>query len=134
MNTIIRKIVLPVSERMLNALEQRISNTIGSVITISFKDPNYSPSKGGFHPVEIRLERQGEYLRLSYITDFCYVGMGDSWELAKELDFDFDCKVFQNMVGVYSIKSAVEIYQVWESNFLSYWLEMDVFTVTISPE
>ncbi|WP_041409657.1 DUF2787 family protein [Shewanella amazonensis] len=55
-------------------------------------------------------------------------------ELELELDFDFDCKVFPNMVGVYSIKSAVEIYQVWESNFLSYWLEMDVFTVTISPE
>ncbi|WP_372871872.1 DUF2787 family protein [Shewanella sp.] len=50
------------------------------------------------------------------------------------MDFDFNCKVFQNMVGVYGIKSAVENYQVWESNFLSYWLEMDVFTVTISPE
>lgn len=29
-------------------------------VTINFRDPNYSADDGGYHPVEIRLENEGD--------------------------------------------------------------------------
>lgn len=53
-------------------------------------------------------------------------------DLAKDLDFDFGCGVFQNILGVYPLEQAVDIYQVWEQNFMTYCIELDVFTVRLS--
>ena len=33
------------------------------VVTLNFRDPDYSPEAGGFHPVEVRLEKQSPYLQ-----------------------------------------------------------------------
>lgn len=101
-------------------------------ITINFRDPNYSVDDGGYHPVEIRLENNGDCWRFCYITDFCYVGSGYTAELAKELDFDFDAGVFQNLFGTYPIEQAIEMFQVWETNFVYYAMVTKVFTITIT--
>nr|WP_269748627.1 DUF2787 family protein [Alteromonas sp. B31-7] len=53
-------------------------------------------------------------------------------ELAKDLDFDFDAGVFQNLLGLFSIEIALDIYQIWEGNFLHYWQELNAFTVQIT--
>ena len=50
-------------------------------------------------------------------------------ELAKDLDFDFDTRVFQNLFGAYPIEQAIEIFQVWESNFVYYAIVSNVFTI-----
>ena len=50
-------------------------------------------------------------------------------ELAKDLDFDFDAGVFQNLFGTYPIEQAIEIFQVWESNFVYYAMVSGVFTI-----
>jgi len=98
-------------------------------VTFNFRDPNYSADDGGYHPVEIRLENDGDGWHFSYITDFCYVGSGYMAELAKDLDFDFDAGVFQNLFGTYPIEQAIEIFQVWESNFVYYSMVSEVFTI-----
>ena len=98
-------------------------------VTINFRDPNYSADDGGYHPVEIRLENEGDGWLFCYITDFCYVGSGYMAELAKDLDFDFDKGVFRNLFGTYPIEQAIEVFQVWESNFVYYSMVSKVFTI-----
>ena len=60
-------------------------------VTLNFRDSSYSPERGGFHPVEIMIEK-GEVL---YVTDFCYFGPFD--ELVKDLDWDFALGRFQQL-------------------------------------
>jgi hypothetical protein len=67
--------------------------------------------------------------RFCYITDFCYVGSGQMAELAKDLDFDFDAGVFQNLFGTYPIEQAIEMFQVWESNFVYSAMVSKVFNI-----
>ena len=103
-------------------------------VTINFRDPNYSIDDGGYHPVEIRLENESDGWRFSYITDFCYVGSGYCAELAKDLDFDFDAGVFQNLFGTYPIEQAIEMFQIWETNFVYYAIVSKVFDKTITVD
>ena len=126
-------IALPVSKQLAEALAELLTkkSLTGDSVTINFRDPNYDAENGGFHPVEIRLEKRGEVWNVCYITHFAYVGIGPYAELTKELDFDFQSGVFQNLFGVFPIEQATEIYQIWEGNFLYYLVELDVFSVSI---
>ena len=81
-------------------------------------------------PVEIRLENEGDGWRFCYITDFCYVGSSYCAELAK--DFDFDAGVFQNLFGTYPIEQAIEMFQIWESNFVYHAMVQKIFTINIT--
>jgi hypothetical protein len=103
-------------------------------VVLNFRDPNYSAENGGYHPVEIRLENEGDCWRFSYITDFCFVGNGHMAELAKDLDFDFDAGVLQSLHGTYPIEQAIEIFQVWETNFVYYAMVLKVFYVSKMEE
>lgn len=105
-----------------------------NAITINFRDPSYSADDGGYHPVEMRLENEGDGWRFCYITDFCYVGSGYCAELAKDLDFDFDAGVFQNLHGKCPIEQATEIYIIWEMNFMCYADDLKVFNITVSVD
>lgn len=127
-------LALPVSTKFAHALQTLLNEkqTDAESVTINFRDPTYSPESGGFHPVEIRLERQGNKWHFCYITDFAYVGSGPYAELSKELDFDFQSGVFQNLFGVFPIEQATDMYKIWEGNFLYYWLEMSVFETSVS--
>ncbi|MFT5759460.1 MAG: hypothetical protein ACI9LM_004226 [Alteromonadaceae bacterium] len=100
-------------------------------VTINFRDPNYSADDGGYHPVEIRLENEGDGWRFCYITDFCYVGSGYNAELAKDLDFDCDAGVLQTLYGNFPIEKAIEVFQIWETNFVYYSMVAKVFNITI---
>jgi hypothetical protein len=51
-------------------------------VTINFRNPNHTSDDGGYHPVEIRLENEGDG------WCFCYVDCGYMAELAKDLGFD----------------------------------------------
>ena len=95
-----------------------------SQIIINYRDSSYSTEAGGYHPVEIALQRERNSNRwyLLYITDFCYYGSPYA-ELVKELDFDFSLEQFSSChlhpQSIYQ-SSVKEIYQLWESNFLHY--------------
>lgn len=97
-------LALPVSKRFADALLDllRQQNLKSDSVTINFRDPNHLAEKCGFHPVEIRLERRKDVWHFCYITDFTYVGSGSYSKLVKDLDFDFQAGVFQNLFGVFS--------------------------------
>ncbi|MDI5833420.1 DUF2787 family protein [Shewanella xiamenensis] len=134
MKTMNTDLPLPVSPVFAQALAELVKNIDSNAVTINFRDPDYSPQTGGFHPVEIRLEKGKDQWQLCYITDFCYVGYQGQWELVKELDFDFSCGVFHSISGLLVIEAAAELYPIWEQNFLCYWQEMDAFNVSISTD
>lgn len=127
-------LALPVSTKLVHQLQNLLNqNQIKSeTVTLNFRDPTYSAKRGGFHPVQIRLEQHDNMWHFCYITDFAYIGSGSYAELAKELDFDFQSGVFQNLFGVFPIEQATDMYQIWEGNFLYYYLELEAFTVSIS--
>ncbi|MGE6648490.1 DUF2787 family protein [Shewanella colwelliana] len=131
---------LPISPMFAMHLADLISDhKAASAVTINFRDPNYTAERGGFHPVEVRLEKEanavhGDQWRICYITDFSYVGVGYMAELAKELDFDFDNGIFQHLMGATPLELAREIYQVWENNFLVYSLGVKAYQVTLTTE
>ncbi|RPH23289.1 MAG: DUF2787 domain-containing protein [Alteromonadaceae bacterium TMED7] len=130
-----KDLALPVSKRFVDAITNLTEHQQAtSSITINFRDPNYSAENGGFHPVEIRLEKHADSWHFCYITDFTYVGIGPFAELAKDLDFDFQAGVFQNLHGLFPIEVALDIYQIWEGNFLYYWQALNVFTIQIASD
>ncbi|MGI5308186.1 DUF2787 family protein [Rheinheimera sp. WS51] len=126
---------LPVTKGFCEQLSQLLINRVNQQpreATINFSSPHYSAKGGGYHPVEIRLERSGHSWTICYITDFGYVGQGQDVELAKSLDFDFQAGMFQDLSGYYPIETAAMIYPIWEENFLEYWLVMNVFDIEVT--
>ena len=95
-----------------------------SLIIINYRDSTYNTEAGGYHPVEIAIQkdRNSYWWSLCYITDFSYQGSPYP-ELAKELDFDFSTELFSSChfppCSIYQA-SVKEMYQLWESNFLCY--------------
>ncbi|WP_348727858.1 DUF2787 family protein [Rheinheimera texasensis] len=124
MNISTSNLPLPVSSKLTDLIKESLKgkDLINKTsVTINFRDPDYSAEKGGYHPVEIMLKRQGDEWHILYITDFCYAGIGPYAELVKDLDFDFGAGVFQTQYGYYRIEEASDIYPVWEQNFISYF-------------
>ena len=133
----IANLPVTVSSDLLNVLwfhmaEHQQALNVVSGITYNFRDPDYSPEYGGYHPVEIRLDKRGNVWHFAYVTDFAYVGVGAYAELVKELDFDFNCQVFShNAFGLLSEKSLNEWFQLWQENFLNYYAQQS-YTVSVS--
>ncbi len=122
---------LPVNSKLIIILSHELEKS--DVIpfndtVINFRDPDYSPINGGFHPVEILIDSKGI---IQYITDFAYYGSGDMAELDKDIDFDFSSGIFQYMGGIYPIEQGLELFEVCQQNFCAYY-EMGVFEVEIS--
>ncbi len=55
-------------------------------------------------------------------------------ELAKDLDFDFDAGVFQNLFAIYPIEQDIEMFQIWETNFVYYAMISKVFDIGFTAE
>ncbi len=121
---------LKLSSELIELLEVEIAaHATGDsgALCLNFRDPNYSPTSGGFHPVEINIDPHG---RIRYITDFAFVGGGDQVELAKELDFDFSLGLFQAMGRDYPIKRGQALFDTWQENFCAYH-RMGVYQVSL---
>jgi len=117
----------PVSPALLELLNTTLVRYPSSdSLILNYRDPGYSPTAGGFHPVEIHVE-DGV---IQYITDFAYVGQGDCAELAKELDFNFTQGDFGQMGVVHPAIAGQELFTLWQANFVAY-VEMAVFTLTV---
>lgn len=123
----------PLSPAFVALLEAEIAKESvppGSGVTLSFRDPSYSPESGGFHPVEIRIDARG---RIEYVTDFSYVGLPPFAELAKEIDFDVSLGIFQHYGREFPIHTGRDLFALWQGNFVSYH-RMGVYSVTVEPE
>lgn len=90
-------------------------------LTLNFRDPEYGPEIGGFHPVEVRLEKHINNWQFTYITDFSYLGNVYP-ELVKEIDICFSSKcVFYLHVGWLDHHEAKELFTLFVSNFVEYY-------------
>ncbi|MCG6200030.1 DUF2787 domain-containing protein [Psychromonas antarctica] len=99
-------------------------------ITLNFRDLSYYNKQGGYHPIEISMQKDqstGNW-DLLYITDFAYYGYPYP-ELATEFDFNFSMQTFF-MIGCagkpLSHPEVKEFYKLWQSNFTCY-LESGAF-------
>lgn len=122
------------SSKLLKQLTKQIKlkgvATDDAQITINFRDLAYYEKKGGYHPVEISMQKElstGKW-ELLYITDFAFYRYPYP-ELTTELDFNFSLQMFF-MVGCPSKQlphpEVKEFYKLWQSNFTCY-LESDAF-------
>ncbi|MEH8161981.1 DUF2787 family protein [Aeromonas allosaccharophila] len=128
---------LPVSQALMSILDQELVRS-GMVLNgksslvFNFRDPDYGPVRGGFHPVEIRLLMRKDRWQFDYVTDFSYQGPEEMAELVKEIDFNFLSEEYYLLrYGQMGPESARELYTMWESNFVSYY-QMGVFTVSVA--
>jgi hypothetical protein len=126
------KCPLSISPRLQTVLIELIKTKATdsvTAITLNFRDTTYSAEAGGFHPVEIAMQKDSaQRWSILYITDFAY--MGNYYpELERSVDFDIGNNMaFFTGVGWQAIDAygVNDFYQIWEGNFLSY-LEMDAF-------
>jgi hypothetical protein len=119
---------------IVNAITKQ-GESIGnaSELTINFRDKDYSAAMGGFHPVEVRLEKQGIGWKFIYITDFSYQGRPDS-ELVKEIDVCFVIKrVYHMLVGWLNEREGKELLTLFVTNFVEYY-NTGCYQVTITTE
>lgn len=129
---------LPISDKLQDLLNNNFQRQLANneliarttYLVFNFRDSSYSSEAGGFHPVEIAMTQISSGLwNVEYITDFAYVGNVYP-ELARCLDFDFrDQAFFTEFVGWSPIKgnySAVEMFELWQDNFLNY-IDMEAF-------
>lgn len=109
----------------------KIPETGSYALTFNFRDPNYSAEQGGYHPVELRLEKHNDQWQFIYITDFSYSG-GPYPELVKEIDVCFETKrVFSLFGGRLSQRSGKELIKLFINNFIEYH-SMDTYQTKIS--
>jgi hypothetical protein len=124
--------------KLLNAeiVKSVTAITSHNAITLNFRDTDYSASTGGYHPVEIRVERIGnnhkpDYWQLVYITDFSYQGSPYP-ELVKEIDACFvNKRVYSFYGGNLSHYQGQVLLTLFISNFIEYQA-MDAYKLSIS--
>ncbi|BDM66082.1 hypothetical protein NFHSH190041_35340 [Shewanella sp. NFH-SH190041] len=124
----------PFYQLISHYLEQHQAGAIGNdctLLTINFRDPDYSVEDGGYHPVEIGLTRHSDNWQLSYVTDFAWCG-GQFPELVKELDICFsEDRLFNSFFGSCAITQAAELINTYLENFVQYH-NADAFQVEIT--
>jgi len=102
-----------------------------NAITLNFRDPLYSADRGGFHPIEIRLEKQQEHWRLVYTTDFSFHRQPYP-ELVKEIDICFNRKqVYSVYSGWMNEQEGIELIKLFADNFHTYY-GMGVYQIHVS--
>jgi hypothetical protein len=118
---------------LLNCELAKVEKPGGSfyALTFNFRDPNYSTENGGYHPVELRLEKHKNEWQFIYITDFSYQG-GPYPELVKDIDVCFEIKrVYSLFGGWLNARNAKELITLFISNFIEYHA-METYQTNIS--
>jgi hypothetical protein len=125
-----------VPEKLFQLINTELTDTTTSAnttnaITLNFRDPDYSALAGGYHPVEIRVEKKSELWQIAYITDFSFQGSPFP-ELTKEIDVCFITKqVFSLFCGWLQNKNAKELLSLFIENFIEYY-SMGSYQVSVS--
>ncbi|TOC13205.1 hypothetical protein CGG85_04295 [Vibrio parahaemolyticus] len=117
------------SHQLTNLIKRSIHDVnYQGKMTISFRDTNYHPKDGGYHPVSITVDVKDSHVAISEITDRVYEG-NNTPELVPDLAFDFANDVafarFSGWLGMY-LQETTELYEMWECNFLAY-VEMNAY-------
>lgn len=99
-------------------------------LTLNFRDPSYSAEQGGYHPVEIRLDREAKDWVLCYATDFAYAG----GELEKEIDICFISElVYTSYTGTMPLHRMKSLVRDFIGNFITFY-DMGIYQLTITTD
>jgi hypothetical protein len=94
------------------------TSLIGSgIVALNFRDPSYSATNGGYHPVEIHVNSKGDVLS---ITDFAYFGSPPFVELGIELDWSFEQGSFRQFDSFYDLECGRGLLGLYTKNFVAY--------------
>ena len=88
------------------------------IVALNFRDPTYSASNGGYHPVEIHVDSGGVLLCL---TDFAYFGAPPMVELGIELDWSFDQGYFRQFDTMHDLECGRSLLGLYLANFTAYY-------------
>ncbi|MGR3971808.1 DUF2787 domain-containing protein [Shewanella sp. 1180_01] len=135
MKLIINRNQLPtMPNRFYQVIEKELANVDpkdANAITLNFRVPDYSAEAGGFHPVEVRLEKQQDHWRFVYITDFAFRGHPFP-ELVKDIDLCFNSKqVYSLFSGWIGERESQGLIKLFSDNLVSYH-QMEVYQVEVS--
>jgi hypothetical protein len=89
-----------------------------NIIALNFRDPTYSATEGGYHPVEIHVDDGGNLLCL---TDFAYFGKPPFVELGIELDWSFEHDSFRQFDSFYDLECGRSLLGLYTRNFTAYY-------------
>jgi hypothetical protein len=101
---------------MNNQLKDTSLNA-SQIVALNFRDPTYSATNGGYHPVEIHVDSKGDVLS---ITDFAYFGMPPFVELGIELDWNFERDSFRQFDSFYDLECGRGLLGLYTKNFVAY--------------
>ena len=104
--------------QLLNIILQESPAKSSGGIILNFRDPTYSASNGGYHPVEIHIDSKGDVLS---ITDFAYFGMPPFVELGIELDWSFEHDSFRQFDDMYDLECGRSLLGLYTRNFTAYY-------------
>ncbi|WP_447018520.1 DUF2787 domain-containing protein [Shewanella algae] len=130
-----RETAINLPEEFYQLLEQQIAkvNCRSNLVTLNYRDPDYSAESGGYHPVEINLYRSGERWQLNYMTDFAYSG-GPFPELEKEIDVLFQQKeVYSCFYGKSHLREVDGLVRLLVENFCNY-VDMEVYQIQVTTD
>jgi hypothetical protein len=103
---------------IMNNLLEEISLDGSEIVALNFRDPTYSATNGGYHPVEIHVDSKGDVLS---ITDFAYFGMPPFAELGIELDWSFEMDSFRQFDDMYDLECGRGMLGLYLANFTAYY-------------
>ena len=112
----------------INGVVQSSEAANGNGVIINFRDPTYSVTNGGYHPVEIHVDPKGNLLS---ITDFAYFGAPPFVELGIELDFSFEHDYFRQYDNMYDLECGRSLLGLYTRNFAAYF-NTGVYQVEVS--
>jgi hypothetical protein len=104
--------------RVINDLLKDTSLEAPEIVALNFRDPSYSASNGGFHPVEIHVDSKGDVL---CVTDFAYFGIPPFVELGIELDWSFEQGSFRHFDDMYDLVCGRSLLGLYLANFAAYY-------------
>ena len=101
-----------------NILQSSADVTNGNGFVLNFRDPTYSATNGGYHPVELAVSPKGDLL---YLTDFSFAGVPPFAELGIELDWNFEMDSFRQFDSMYGLECGRGLLGLYLANFTSYY-------------
>ena len=103
---------------VVNNLLKDTSIEASEVIALNFRDPAYSATNGGYHPVEVHVDSNGD---ITSITDFAFFGAPPFTELGIELDWSFEHDSFRQFDSMYDLECGRGLLGLYLANFAAYY-------------
>ena len=103
---------------IMNRLLRDVSLDGSEIVALNFRDPTYSATNGGYHPVEIHVDSKCDVLS---ITDFAYFGAPPFAELGIELDWNFEQDSFRQFDSMYDLECGRGLLGLYLANFTAYY-------------